>query len=99
MSILKKSTYQKTIQEDINLAPKIVHIPVTIIRDGELLKDELWDLGKNEAWLKNQLKVHKINEIQRVFIAEWLEGNGLLVQTFDQVCSTESPADSNRLYR
>lgn len=83
ISIMKKSNYQKTTQEDFNMPQKIVHIPVTIVRDGELLKDELRDLGKNEEWLKDQLKAQKINDIRQVFIAEWMEGNGLFVQTFN----------------
>ncbi|WP_374121466.1 YetF domain-containing protein [Paenibacillus sp. LHD-117] len=53
------------------------------MRDGELLKDELRDLGQNEAWLRNQLKSHKVKDIRYVFIAEWMEGDGLFIQTFD----------------
>lgn len=83
ISILKKSDHQKTTREDFNMPQKAVHMPVTIIRDGELLKDELRDLGKNEEWLRNQLKAHKVQDTQDVFIAEWMEGDGLFVQTFD----------------
>lgn len=83
ISILKKTKYQKTTQEDFHLPQKEVYIPVTIIRDGELLKDELREIGRNEEWLKNQLKAHKVKDLRHVFIAEWLEGAGLFVQTFD----------------
>ncbi|HEK9098984.1 DUF421 domain-containing protein [Bacillus cereus] len=83
LSILKQSAYQKTTQEDFNLPRTSVHVPVTIIRDGEVLQDELNDLGRDEQWIKYELKKQGITEYKHVFIAEWLEGDGLFVQTFD----------------
>lgn len=85
ISIMKKSPYQKTTQEDFYKTPKQVHIPVTLIRDGELLSDELSDIGRDEEWLKVQLKIHNVTDIHNVFIAEWLENDGMFVQTFDEV--------------
>lgn len=84
ISILKKSPKQKMQQEDLNLPPKPVYVPVTIVRDGELLKDELVELGRDEKWLMLQLQAQGVSGYQEVFIAEWLEGEGLFVQTFDQ---------------
>ncbi|MEN1937837.1 DUF421 domain-containing protein [Paenibacillus sp. 102] len=83
LSILKKSAYQKTTQEDFNLPRTSVHVPVTIIRDGEVLQDELSDLGRDEQWIKYELKKQGVTAYKHVFIAEWLEGDGLFVQTFD----------------
>ncbi|MCH1625305.1 DUF421 domain-containing protein [Fredinandcohnia quinoae] len=85
LSILKKSPKQKAQQEDLNLPPKSVYVPVTIIRDGELLKDELVELGRDEEWLTLQLQAKGVADYRNVFIAEWLEGDGLFVQTFKQV--------------
>lgn len=85
ISILKKSPYQKTTQEDFKLPRKAVQVPVTVIRDGELLRDELRDMGRNETWLENQLHAQKVTDVRDVFLAEWLEGDGMLVQTFEQV--------------
>ncbi len=83
LSISKKSAYQKTTQEDLNLPRTSVHVPVTIIRDGEILLDELNDIGRDEEWITFELKKQGITEYKHVFIAEWLEGDGLFVQTFD----------------
>lgn len=82
LSILKKSKYQKTTQEDFNLPSEAVYVPVTLIRDGEVLWDEMIDLGFDEAWLKIQLKAQNITDYKDIFIAEWLNGDGLFVQTF-----------------
>lgn len=82
ISILKKSKYQKTTQEDFNLPSEAVYVPVTLIRDGEVLWDEINDLGFDEAWLKSQLMTHNITDFNDIFIAEWLYGDGLFVQTY-----------------
>jgi len=82
ISILKKSKYQKTTQEDFNMSVKPVYVPVTLIRDGEVLWDEVKDLGFNEEWLKPQLSSQRITEYKSIFLAEWLEDDGLFVQTY-----------------
>ena len=61
---------------------KGVSVPVTLIRDGEVLWDEIIDLGFNESWLKSQLNTQNIIDYKDVFIAEWLQGDGLFVQPF-----------------
>ncbi|WP_078410483.1 DUF421 domain-containing protein [Priestia abyssalis] len=82
LSILKKTKYQKTTQEDFNLPSKAVHPPVTIIRDGEVLWDEINDLGFDEPWLHGQLTAKGVKEYHEVFLAEWLEEDGMFVQPY-----------------
>lgn len=82
ISILKKTKYQKTTQEDFNMAAKPVYVPVTLIRDGEVLWDEVTDLGFDEDWLRAQLSSQKVSEYKTIFLAEWLEDDGLFVQTY-----------------
>lgn len=82
ISILKKSKYQKTTQEDFNMPSKQVFVPVTLIRDGKVLWDELNDLGFNEKWLKTQLISQGISDYKHIFLAEWQEDDGFMVQTF-----------------
>ncbi|WNS76336.1 DUF421 domain-containing protein [Bacillus sp. DTU_2020_1000418_1_SI_GHA_SEK_038] len=81
ISILKKSRYQKTTQEDFNLPGKSVYVPITLIRDGTVLWDELEEIGFKEDWLKTQLSNQGITHYKDVFLAEWLEGDGLFLQT------------------
>ncbi len=84
LSILKKSKYKKTTQGDLKLPEKKVHVPVTLIRDGTVLWDEIKDAGFNEVWLKKQLQTQRVSDYKDVFIAEWLEGDGIFVQTYAQ---------------
>ena len=81
LSILKKTKYQKTTSEDFHLPPAPVYVPITVIRDGIVLWDELKELGFDESWLRGQLSFHNVSDYQDVLIAEWLEGDGMFVQT------------------
>ncbi|WP_010283291.1 YetF domain-containing protein [Bacillus timonensis] len=83
ISILKKNKYQKTTLEDFQLPEKPVYVPVTIIRDGKILWDEIQDLGFNEVWLKNQLHSKNVSDYKDVFLAEWLEDDGIFIQTYE----------------
>jgi uncharacterized membrane protein YcaP (DUF421 family) len=38
-------------------------------------------LGFDESWLKSQLITQQITDYKDVFIAEWLQGDGLFVQS------------------
>lgn len=80
ISILKKAKYQKTTLEDFKLSGKPVHLPVTLIRDGKVLWDEVKELGFDESWLKKQLLSQNVSDYKDVFIAEWLDGDGTFVQ-------------------
>lgn len=82
ISLIKKSKFQKTTQEDFQMALKMVYIPVTLIRDGKVLWDEIFDLGFDETWLKKQLLTHQVVDYKDVFLAEWLEGDGFFVQRY-----------------
>jgi len=82
ISVLKKANYQKTTLEDLKIPGKPIHVPVTLIRDGKVLWDEVKDLGFDESWLKKQLSSQHVSDYRDVLIAEWLVGDGIFVQTY-----------------
>ncbi|MGP4081321.1 YetF domain-containing protein [Pseudalkalibacillus sp. R45] len=79
ISILKKSPYQKTTLQDFNMPPHPVYLPITLIRDGELIKANLKEINKDDEWLRNQLLANGVSKIEDVLFAEWLENDGLFV--------------------
>jgi len=88
LSILKKSPYQKTTQEDFRFPEAPVHMPMTLIRDGEIIKDNLNELGKDKSWLLEQLEPHGVTHAEDVLFAEWLETDGLFVVPHQCVSKT-----------
>jgi uncharacterized membrane protein YcaP (DUF421 family) len=79
ISVLKKSPYQKTTLKDFNMPDQPVYLPLTLIRDGELIKENIEEINKDDQWLRNQLLVKGISKIEDVLFAEWLENDGLYV--------------------
>ncbi|MBM7604025.1 uncharacterized membrane protein YcaP (DUF421 family) [Metabacillus crassostreae] len=82
VSVLKKAKYETPTKDDLNINQKEVYIPITLITDGNVLNENLTDAGFNFDWLEKQLQQQKIKDTKDVFYAEWLEGEGLFIQTF-----------------
>lgn len=79
ISVLKKSRYQKTTLEDFNMPYQPVYLPITLISDGKLIKENLEEINQDDHWLRNQLLAHGISKIENVLFAEWLENDGIVV--------------------
>lgn len=82
VSILKKAEFENPTKSDLQVNQERVHIPITIISDGKVLKENLIEAGFNYNWLEQQLKQQNIFRTEEVLYAEWLEGIGLHVQSF-----------------
>lgn len=82
VSILKKAEYENPTKSDLQMNLEKVNIPITIISDGKILKENLIEAGFNYTWLEQQLKQQNIFRTEEVLYAEWLEGKGLHVQSF-----------------
>lgn len=77
LSVLKKSNYDTPKKKDLLLPPEELHLPYTLISDGKVLKENLYDCGLNEEWLLKQLSARGLDKAQDVFFAEWSKVEGL----------------------
>ncbi|WP_157087741.1 DUF421 domain-containing protein [Oceanobacillus damuensis] len=77
ISVLKKSKYQKTTLQDFNMPNHPVYLPITLIKDGVLIRENLDEINKDDPWLINQLAANGISKIEDALFAEWLENDGL----------------------
>ncbi|MFC0559789.1 DUF421 domain-containing protein [Halalkalibacter alkalisediminis] len=82
INVLRKHPYEMPINRDLQMAPKSVEFPVLLILDGEIIPEGLVKLDKETAWLKNELFHLGIPGPSDVLYAEWLEGEGLEIQTY-----------------
>ncbi|MDA1475128.1 DUF421 domain-containing protein [Bacillus changyiensis] len=73
ISVLLKHQYDVPTNKDLNITAKQVRLPVSIILDGKLAKDNLHMAGFDEEWLKKQLSNYNINKYSDVLYAEWRE--------------------------
>ncbi|NLP30230.1 MAG: DUF421 domain-containing protein [Clostridiales bacterium] len=81
ISILKKSEYDNPKSQDLNLPFKPVFLPVSLILDGVVLKENLEAVGFDEEWLIKQVKNSGLKNIKEVFFAEWKEDEGIHIIT------------------
>jgi len=77
ISVLKKSKYDTPTTEDMNLSCKPVYLAITLILDGQILKDNLNAIGFDENWLLNQVHMFGIPNIEDVFYSDWKQDEGI----------------------
>jgi uncharacterized membrane protein YcaP (DUF421 family) len=77
ISILLKSKYQIPDKQDLNLPESPVYLPKSLILDGEILWDNLYELGFDQQWLDNQLTTNGYDNVKRIFYADWRESEGI----------------------
>jgi len=77
ISILLKSKYQKPEKQDLNLPESSVDLPTSLIIDGEILLDNLHELGFNQQWLDNKLTINGYNNVKSILYADWRESEGI----------------------
>ncbi|MFD2611056.1 DUF421 domain-containing protein [Paenibacillus gansuensis] len=79
LSVLKKSGYDQVTREDFDLPEKEQHPGAGLIEDGEIQKEQLLLLGKDELWLRKELINKGYGDAENVLYAEWRTGEGLYV--------------------
>ena len=77
ISTLLKSKYQKPAKQDLNLPESPVDLPTTLIIDGEILWDNLYELGFDQQWLDNELNANGYGNEKSIFYAEWRDSEGI----------------------
>lgn len=81
VSVLAKTRAQAPTRKDLKLQDKKIYLPITLINDGEIIKDNLAEINRDEAWLTEQIKQQKISSIKDIFYAEYQEEEPLHIQT------------------
>lgn len=80
LSVFPKSQNRPTIPKDFMLKTQFEGLPLTIIMDGNLNRKNLHQGNKDLAWLKKELKKHKIDRVEDVFLASLDSTDTLFVQ-------------------
>ncbi|WP_067842097.1 DUF421 domain-containing protein [Amphibacillus sediminis] len=81
VSVLKKTDEQQPTRRDLNLSPKEVVLPITLINDGEIIYDNLAEINRDQDWLNQQLNSQNISSYKQIFYAEYIENEPLYIQT------------------
>lgn len=85
MSVLKKPQFDTPTKEDLKIVPKKAEMAVSLINDGEIIFDNLEEIGKSEQWLQNELRKQGYDKFKEVFYAEFLEEKPLFIQPYTKI--------------
>ena len=68
LSILQKAANRPVTPEDMKITAKATHIGVEVIMDGRMIGDNVSRAGKNEQWLKAQLKIQGYTSAKEILL-------------------------------
>lgn len=74
VTVIQKPEKRNTIPEDFNMKPDYEGIPYDLVVDGKIMDKNLKSIGKNYAWLKNQ--VEKFNMKPEEALIVTIDGKG-----------------------
>lgn len=77
MSILLKNEKQPVTQKDMGFSTAHTNLPISVIKDGNVLHSKLKELGITKNWLMEQLKIQNITTTEDVFLAQ-IDSSGKL---------------------
>ncbi|OKL36709.1 DUF421 domain-containing protein [Domibacillus mangrovi] len=77
ISILLKSKYDNPNRQDLNLPDTSVDLPVSLIIDGEILKDNLQEIGFDQKWLIKEIQASGYQDEKEILFADWRDSEGL----------------------
>lgn len=84
LSVLPFAAQQPPTAQDLNLRLPEPGLPVVLINDGRLIRRNLLRRGLNDQWLDKQLRAHKVDRPQDVFL--------MTVDETNRVCLVEKEA-------
>ncbi|MCY6958935.1 DUF421 domain-containing protein [Clostridium brassicae] len=68
LSVLPRTDTIPATKKDLNIQSQQEKLPVTLILDGQICKENLKVIDKDISWLESQLKRNKIENANKVFI-------------------------------
>ena len=74
ITVIQKPNKRATIPEDFNIEPEYEGLPYDLIIDGKIMYENLQKIGKNENWLKNEVKKFNIKPHEALIVT--FDGKG-----------------------
>lgn len=81
VSVQKYDQYEAPTKSDLSISPKESSINYLLINNEVILKKELENLNKDEAWLLQLLKEEGHKNVKDIIYAEWSATDGLYIKS------------------
>ena len=83
LSVLPKAAKRPTTPEDLKIATREAHIGVELIMDGRIMGGNLSRIGRDERWLKGEIKRQGYKDESDIFLAIFRESEGMSVYPYE----------------
>jgi len=80
LSVFPKSQKRPLVPDDMHITTKFEGLPLALIMDGKLNRNNLQQSNKDLHWLNEELKKHSIDKLEEVFLASLDSSGSLFVQ-------------------
>lgn len=82
VSVMKKQAFSSPTKEDLHIPYQGTPLPISIIMDGEIIKENLPYIGMSEDQFRESLKKQGVNTPKEILYAEWRDGHPLYIQNY-----------------
>jgi Predicted membrane protein len=89
ISVLPKSNFMNTTKQDMNIKSQKNFLPMLLITDGKINKENLKIFNKSEAWLNELLQKNNIENYKDIFLAYMDTNNKFIYQYYDKSIDEE----------
>jgi len=77
LSVLKKTDFQPVTPKDLKIPAQESGLPVLLVKDGRIVKENLKKINQDESWLFGQLAKYGTMDLKDVYLAG-IDGSGQL---------------------
>ncbi|WP_234123734.1 YetF domain-containing protein [Clostridium hydrogenum] len=89
LSVLKKSPYNAATPKDLNISTPYKGLILNLIVNGRIIETNLKLAGKDSEWLKAQLHLKKVNDLQDVIFAGFTSDEQLQIVTKNNLLNSQ----------
>ena len=79
LSVLPRSARRPATPEDLKIATRASHIGVELIMDGRIMGENLSRIGRDERWLRGEIKRQGYGDESEIFLAIFRESEGVTI--------------------
>ena len=84
LSVLPRSARRPATPEDLKIATRAAHIGVELIMDGRIMGENLSRIGRDERWLRGEIKRQGYGAESEIFLAIFREGEGVTIYALEE---------------
>ncbi|WP_409273249.1 YetF domain-containing protein [Neobacillus sp. SCS-31] len=84
ISVMKKASSDPVTPEMLKVNAEDVDPSLLLVDEGKIEEEELKIAGKDERWLREELKKEGITNIGEVYYAEWSPQQGFYIEKYDE---------------